>query len=77
MCMTYTRMLITEKCKCSEDIRRELIFAGSTIEMILLVLMLLVLLIFPIILSSISIFFTNVKTITKGLESNLKSRKRN
>jgi hypothetical protein len=73
MCMTYTRMLITEKCKCSEDIRRELIFAGSTIEMILLVLMLLVLLIFPIILSSISIFFTNAKSITKGLESNLKN----
>lgn len=73
MCMTYTRMLITEKCKCSEDIRRELIFAGSTIEMILLVLMLLVLLIFPIILSSLSIFFANAKSITRGLESNLKN----
>lgn len=73
MTMTYTRTLISEKCKCSEDIRRELIFAGSTIEMILIVLLLLVLIVFPIIISGISIFFKNAKVITSTIEANLKN----
>tara|TARA_Y100000389_G_scaffold164040_1_gene167570 strand:+ start:524 stop:1162 length:639 start_codon:yes stop_codon:yes gene_type:complete len=72
MTMTYTRMLITKKCECSEDIRRELIFAGSTIEMILIVLMILTLFVFPFILSGLTIFFKNIKTASKQIESNLK-----
>jgi len=72
MTMTYTRMLITKKCECSEDIRRELIFAGSTIEMILIVLMILTLFIFPFILSGLTIFFTNIKSASKTIETNLK-----
>lgn len=33
----YIRYLINEKCKCSEDMRRELILGGSIIELILIV----------------------------------------
>ena len=33
----YIRYLINEKCKCSEDMRRELIMGGSIIELILIV----------------------------------------
>ena len=72
MTMSYTRMLITKKCECSEDIRRELIFAGSTIEMLLIVLMILTLFVFPFILSSLTIFFRNIKSASKQIESNLK-----
>ena len=72
MTMSYTRMLITKKCECSEDIRREIIFAGSTIEMILIVLMILTLFVFPFILSGLTIFFKNIKTASKQIESNLK-----
>jgi len=72
MTMSYTRMLITKKCECSEDIRREIIFAGSTIEMILIVLMILTLFVFPFILSGLTIFFRNIKSASKQIESNLK-----
>lgn len=34
----YIRYLINEKCKCSEDTRRELIMGGSIIELILIVI---------------------------------------
>jgi hypothetical protein len=73
MTMTYTRLLITEKCKCSEDIRRELIFAGATIEMILLVLVILTVIIIPIILSTITIFFDNIGDVSSKIQSNLKN----
>ena len=73
MCMSYTRLLITEKCKCSEDIRRELIFAGATIEMILLILFLLTTIIIPIVLSTLTIFFENIKDVSSKVETNLKS----
>lgn len=73
MTMSYTRMLITKKCECSEDIRRELIFAGSTIEMLLIVLMVLTLFVFPFILSGLTIFFKNIKYASKQIESNLKN----
>ena len=73
MTMTYTRMLITKKCECSEDIRRELIFAGATIEMILLVLVILTVIIIPIILSTITIFFENIGDVSSKIESNLKN----
>lgn len=45
----YTRFLINEKCKCSEDMRRELIMWGSIIEMILIVMLLLINMLIPIV----------------------------
>lgn len=35
----YTRYLVDEKCKCSTDMRREIIMIGSVIELILLVIL--------------------------------------
>ncbi len=35
----YTRYLVDEKCKCSEDMRREIIMIGSIVELILLVIL--------------------------------------
>jgi hypothetical protein len=47
--IVYTRYLINEKCKCSEDIRREIVMWGSIVEMIIIVQALLLSLIIPII----------------------------
>lgn len=60
MTLDYTRYLINEKCKCSEDIRREIIMIGSIIEIFIISLLLLTLLIFPIILAAVSTAFKNV-----------------
>jgi predicted PurR-regulated permease PerM len=73
MTMTYTRLLITEKCKCSEDIRRELIYAGSTIEILLLAMFVLIAIVFPLLLSSLSILFKNMKSVSSTIEENLKN----
>lgn len=35
----YTRYLVDEKCKCSEDMRREIIMVGSLIQLLLLVIL--------------------------------------
>jgi hypothetical protein len=56
----YTRYLVNEKCKCSEDMRRELIMAGSVIEFSIIFLILLVIIILPIVFNSISIIVQNM-----------------
>lgn len=35
MAIIYTRYLMKEKCKCSEDLRREVLFAYSILELVL------------------------------------------
>jgi heme/copper-type cytochrome/quinol oxidase subunit 2 len=35
----YTRYLVDEKCKCSVDMRREIIMIGSIVELLLLVIL--------------------------------------
>eukprot|EP00960_Hanusia_phi_P077160 768657-Hanusia_phi.AAC.12 len=47
--IVYVRYLINEKCKCSEDMRRDLLMWGSIIEIILIVQILLLSMILPII----------------------------
>ena len=47
--IVYVRYLVNEKCKCSEDLRREIIMWSSIIEMFLLVLVVIVALILPVI----------------------------
>ena len=56
----YTKYLVDEKCKCSEDMRREIIMVGSLIQLILLVVL------FVLGVISITIFsvlFNVVKTV--------------
>lgn len=56
----YTRYLVDEKCKCSADMRREIIMIGSMIELILLV----VLFILGVITTTIfTVLFSVVKTV--------------
>lgn len=56
----YTRFLVNEKCKCSVDIRREIIMIGSLIEFALIFILFLVHFIFAVIYSAV---FTAIREI--------------
>lgn len=73
MIIDYTRFLVNEKCKCSEDMRRELIMAGSIIEVILLLLTLFVVIILPLTVNSVLYILENVDSYEKSLSKDLKT----
>ena len=73
MILEYTRYLVNEKCKCSEDYRRELIMAGSIIELTIILLVLLVIIVLPIIFNSVTIVVQNVGTVEKEVDSAVRS----
>jgi predicted PurR-regulated permease PerM len=67
--LEYTRFLVNEKCKCSEDIRRELIMAGSIIEITIILLIFMVIIILPIIFNSVTIIVQNIDTVEKEVST--------
>lgn len=59
----YTRRLVNEKCKCSVDIRREIIMIGSIIELLLI----LILFVLGIIITVIfSVIINVIKSVEDG-----------
>ena len=56
----YTRYLVNEKCKCSEDMRREIIMVGSMIELILIFFIFILGLLFAIIFNIIVTTFNYI-----------------
>lgn len=64
MTLDYTRFLISEKCKCSDDYRKELIYVGSIIEISILFLIFLVIVILPVLMASISGVLSGVKMVS-------------
>jgi hypothetical protein len=65
----YTRYLVNEKCKCSEDMRRELILAGSVVELSIIFLILLVIIVLPIIFNSVSVVVNNMGTVEEEVST--------
>lgn len=59
--MRYTSYLMREKCKCSEDVRREALYYWSIIEIILYAILLVVPLFFMILGSAFAIVLMSVK----------------
>ena len=55
----YIRYLINEKCKCSEDMRRELIMGGSIIELILIVIIFIGSMVLPVTATCLSSVIDN------------------
>ena len=55
----YIRYLINEKCKCSEDMRRELIMGGSIIELILIVIVFIGSMVLPVTATCLSSVIDN------------------
>jgi len=59
----YTRYLVNEKCKCSTDMRREIIMIGSVIEMILIfITFVLQIIIFTV----LTVMFNLIKSVEDG-----------
>lgn len=73
MIIDYTRFLVNEKCKCSDDIRRELIMAGSIIEIVLMFVSLLVIIILPIVVNSVVHITQNMDQFEKEINQDMKS----
>jgi len=73
MILDYTRYLINEKCKCSEDYRRSLIMAGSIIEIVILFLILLVIIILPILVNSVAVVVQNMDGFEKEVATAVKN----
>jgi hypothetical protein len=71
MVLVFTRYLVNEKCKCSDDIRREILTIGSVIEIIVLVLGLMITLILPIIIHSLLYFIQNHAVMEKTMATSL------
>lgn len=59
----YTRRLVNEKCKCSEDMRREIIMVGSIIEFILIFILFIVSIILSV---AFSIIINVIKNVEDG-----------
>lgn len=57
----YTRRLVNEKCKCSEDSRREIIMIGAIIELVLIFILFIVGIILSVIFSVIINVVKNVE----------------
>jgi hypothetical protein len=73
MTLDYTRYLVNEKCKCSEDYRRELIMAGSIVEIAILLLVLLVIIVLPIIFNSVTTIVQNMDGFEKEVSTALRN----
>ena len=68
----YTRYLINEKCKCSEDIRREIIMIGSLIEFILIFILFLLTIIIGAITAGIAGALSAIKQNEQTLSDAIK-----
>jgi len=69
--IVYVRYLVNEKCKCSEDLRREIIMWSSIIEMFLLVLVVIVALILPVIGSVTASVLNNASSTKDQLKNTI------
>ena len=71
--LDYTRYLINEKCKCSDDYRREFIMAGSIIEITIFFLILLVIIVLPILVNSVTILLNNMGGLEREVSTAVKN----
>lgn len=67
----YVRFLINEKCKCSEDISREIIMIGSFIEILLFFVSLLTGIIIPVLTNSLSLVLEKVGSVEDELKEDI------
>lgn len=60
MALLYTRWLIVEKCKCSEDVRRDVLFVWSVLEVTVIAALFLVPLVMPLAAGSLALVANTV-----------------
>jgi len=67
----YVRFLINEKCKCSEDISREIIMIGSFIEVLLFFVSILTGIVIPVLTNSLSLVLEKVGSMEDELKEDI------
>lgn len=73
MSFQYVRFLINEKCKCSEESRREIIMTGTIIELILFFISFLVIIIIPVLIEVISSILAKLPVLQADIKESIYS----
>ena len=69
----YVRYLMNEKCKCSEDLRRDIIAIGTMISLFLFMVLLFTVIIIPILISTLSNLFVKIQVFESEVEEVIKN----
>ena len=69
----YIRYLMNEKCKCSEDLRRDIIAIGTMISLFLFLILLFTIIIIPILISTITNLFVKIQDFESEVEQVIKN----
>ena len=69
----YVRYLMNEKCKCSEDLRRDIIAIGTMISLFLFMVLLFTIIIIPILISTLTNLFAKIQVFESEVEEVIKN----
>ena len=69
----YVRYLMNEKCKCSEDLRRDIIAIGTMISLFLFMILLFTVIIIPILISTLTNLFVKIQVFESEVEEVIKN----
>jgi len=69
----YVRYLMNEKCKCSEDLRRDIIAIGTMISLFLFMVLLFTVIIIPILISTLTNLFVKIQMFESEVEEVIKN----
>jgi hypothetical protein len=69
----YVRYLMNEKCKCSEDLRRDIIAIGTMISLFLFMVLLFTIIIIPILISTLTNLFVKIQVFESEVEEVIKN----
>jgi predicted PurR-regulated permease PerM len=67
----YVRYLTNEKCKCSEDLSRDIISVGTMISLFLFLTLLFTIIIIPILLSTLSNLLNKIEDFEEEIEDTI------
>lgn len=69
----YVKYLTNEKCKCSEDISRDIIAIGTMISLFLFLTLLFTIIIIPILLSTLSNLLSRIEIFEEEVENTIRN----
>jgi hypothetical protein len=69
----YVRYLMNEKCKCSEDLRRDIIAIGTMISLFLFIILLFTIIIIPILISTLTNLLVKIQDFESEVEEVIKN----
>lgn len=69
----YVRYLTNEKCKCSEDLSREVISVGTMISLFLFLTLLFTIIIIPILISTLTNFLSRIEHFESEVEQTIRN----